>query len=123
MTPRLGVEPLEVRNLLTAILTTGPGVLMSEAGPNDTLDSAQDVGNLGVMPGVVVAGLIGDGPAGPADVDWYRFTLDRPASVSLSAQVRGANPSLKSVLSLYNNDPFNFQDCVQSARPPPAGAG
>ncbi|MEJ7638485.1 MAG: hypothetical protein WKF75_11055, partial [Singulisphaera sp.] len=109
-TLRLGVEPLEVRNLLTATLTTGAGVLMSEAGPNDTLNSAQDVGNLGVTPRVVVAGLIGDGPAGPADVDWYSFTLDRPASLSLSARHRGANPPLKSVLSLYNIDPSNFQD-------------
>ena len=42
----------------------GPIALVSEAGPNDTLNLAQDVGSVGVMPGVAVAGLIGDGPAG-----------------------------------------------------------
>src|SRR3954451_15028605 len=83
---RLGLEPLEVRNLLAATLMAGPISLITELGPNDTLDLAQDVGDLGRRRGVAVAGLIGDGPAGPADVDWYRFTLDRPAHVSLSAK-------------------------------------
>ena len=105
-----GVEPLELRNLLAATLIDGPIALISEAGPNDTLNLSQDIGNVGVMPGVAVAGLIGDGLAGPADVDWYSFTLDRPASVALSVVGSGGNPSLKSVLGLYNNDPSNFQD-------------
>jgi hypothetical protein len=110
VTTRLGVEPLEVRNLLTAIVAIGPAYVMSEASPNDTLDNAQDVGDPGLMPHVVVAGQVGDGPAGAADVDWYRFVLERPTTVSLSSETRGAGPALKSVLSLYNSDPFNFQD-------------
>ena len=48
-------------SLLAASLVTGPSILMIEAGPNDTLDVAQDVGDVGAATlRVVVAGRIGD---------------------------------------------------------------
>lgn len=65
-----------------------------------TLDQAQMLGTLG--------GAIGNGPAGNADVDWYAFTLAGPSAVHLSAAA-GAGQSAP-VLSLYNNDPFDFAD-------------
>ena len=71
-----------------------------------TLDQAQMLGTLGG--GVDAAGAIGNGPAGNADVDWYAFTLAGPSAVRLSAAA-GAGQSAP-VLSLYNNDPFDFAD-------------
>src|SRR3954470_15170149 len=75
----LKAEALEPR-LLPAALTFPAGIIpLSEAEPNDTVDVAQDLGDLSVMPAAGASGRVGDGPAAAADVDWYHFDLDRPA--------------------------------------------
>jgi hypothetical protein len=67
-------------------VTAWPGLLrpLAETEPNDTLDQAQDLGNLTLSARGEAVGTIGNGPAGAADVDWYRFTLDGPARVTLA---------------------------------------
>jgi hypothetical protein len=84
---------------------------MSFLGPNepgDTLDKAAALGDLSTQPAVVVNAAIGDSPAGAADVDWYAFTLDRAATVTLAAA--GAAGVAPPVLSLYVRDPFDPAD-------------
>ena len=91
--------------------------------PNDTVDVAQKVGDLSLSPSVQVLGAIGNGPAGAADVDWYEFTLDRPAQVVLTASPQKDSPNFHPVLSLYNNDPFDFQDLYDPTGASPVGPG
>src|SRR3989442_2358229 len=81
---RLHVETLETRCLPS--VTTWPGFLnpAPETEPNDTLDHALNLGNLSVTPRAEAVGTIGDGTAGPADVDWFSFQLDRAANVTLT---------------------------------------
>ena len=57
-----------------------------------------------------VLGTIGNSSAGAAEVDWYEFTLDQPAEVVLLASARTGSPNFHPVMSLYNNDPLDFQD-------------
>src|SRR5205085_10209370 len=87
---RLELEALETRNLLTAIV--GP-LLVPLAAPdtNDTLDQAVALGDLSSTPVVQVNGEVGDSASGPADVDWYRFTLDQPATVTLTSNRTAAS--------------------------------
>ena len=101
---RPGLEPLETRFLLSGNPPPGPHNLVAEAEPNDTLDQAQLLGQL-TRPTEVV-GAIGNSPAGAADVDWYAFTLAAPTDVTLSAKPRAGQ--MGPVLSLYNNDPGDF---------------
>src|SRR5204863_3729111 len=95
-TTRPHLEALEARDLLSV---SGAAVL--PADPSDTLLGAVGLGGLTPKP-LQVAGVIGDSPAAGADVDWYSFTLDAPAHVTLT--------SSSGVLSLYNNDPANISD-------------
>jgi Bacterial pre-peptidase C-terminal domain/Bacterial Ig-like domain len=105
---RLHLEPLETRALLSA--SAQPESVLREQEPNDTLDQAQALGSLNTDP----VGVAGDIAAGPrADVDWYGFTLEQPARVTLSlADLSGQHRP--GVLSLYNtapndsDDPFNL---------------
>lgn len=105
-TVRLHVETLEPRSLPTAI--SWPGLLhpVGETEPNDTLDRAQDLGNLSVTSRAEVVGNIGQGAAGPADVDWYQFALTAPAEVHLATLDSQGGSALVSTLSLYNSDPL-----------------
>ena len=104
------LESLELRQLLATSPLTASSVSLVEMEPNDTVDVAQKVGDLSESPSVQVLGTIGNSPAGAADVDWYEFTLDRPAQVVLTASSQKDSPNFHPVLSLYNNDPFDFQD-------------
>jgi methionine-rich copper-binding protein CopC len=79
-------------------------------GPGATLDHAGNLGDLSLSHQAQTAGAIGPGPAGAADVNWYSFSLDRPAWVTLSAARQQPGSSFNSVLSLYNTDPFDFSD-------------
>jgi hypothetical protein len=100
------VESLESRSLLSAT----PGLARSLTGtadPADTLNAATALGDLSTVPSVRVDAAIGDSPAGAADVDWYAFTLDRPATVTLAATGAAAQPP---VLGLYARDPFDPGD-------------
>ena len=78
--------------------------------PSETLDTAQLLGDLSTDPTADILGTIGNGPEGAADVDWYSFTLDGPASVTLDLGASTSSHPLNGVLSLYNDDPFDFQD-------------
>jgi len=100
--PRL--EPLESRDLLS-----GAGVMpVPETEPNDTLAQAQPLGPLDNLTATPIVGVIGNSPAGAADVDWYQFTVTAATHVTLSAASDSAN--LNPVLSLYDTDPGNTFD-------------
>jgi hypothetical protein len=104
------LEPLEVRTLLDATTAAPLVPLQVEKEPNDTLDLAQDVGTLNGTQPMHVQGAIGNSPTGAADVDWYQFEIATSSRVTLTTQnAEGAGP-VTTVLSLYNNDPFDFGD-------------
>jgi hypothetical protein len=92
------VELLEIRNLLSGV--TGPL-------PSETLNQAKPL-----TPGQEVVGMLGNGPAGAADVDWYHFHLGVASDVILTTRNQAEGRSLVSVLSLYNStepyDPINL---------------
>jgi hypothetical protein len=106
-TARSRVESLEVRNLLATLLGPGYPPPLSEVEPNDVVTRAQDLGTLDTAP-AAVAGAIGHGPAGAADVDWYQFELTNPATVLLTTQGGTAHGPLVSELGLYEADPYNL---------------
>jgi hypothetical protein len=101
------VECLESRSLLSAA-PAAPLTLTGARQPGSTVDAATALGDLSAVPAVRVDAAIGDSPAGAADVDWYAFTLDRPATVTLAAAGDAGTPS--PVLTLYVRDPFDPGD-------------
>ena len=104
------IESLEARCLPS--VTGWPGLLgpVLDAEGNSTLDLAQDLGNLSITGRGEAAGTIGDSPEGAADVDWYTFSLDAPALVTLTTLNQDGGSEQRSVLSLYNRDADNFAD-------------
>jgi hypothetical protein len=90
----LSFDTLEWRLAPSATL-----LLDRPAGP--ILTQAADIGLLDGS--VSVAGAIDAG----AEVDWYGFTLDRPAAVTLSAT---SESDFAGVLTLYNNDLYDYGD-------------
>jgi hypothetical protein len=92
---RLCLEALESRLVPSGTPLPTP---VLEITPANTLDLTGPV---------IVSGNIG-GAGGGAGVDWYNFTLTRAGTVALTAlpQSGQADP----VVSLYNNDPFDFSD-------------
>jgi methionine-rich copper-binding protein CopC len=106
----LRLRALESRNLPSAV--SWPGLLspVAEAGPTDVLTNAQPLPGLESTGRAEVVGVLGDGPYGAAEVDWYTFTLQHPASVQLRTLDRQAGSPLVTVLSLYNSDAGNFSD-------------
>jgi methionine-rich copper-binding protein CopC len=99
------IEPLESRALLNAS-TPASSILVVK--PNETINLAQDLGTL-IEP-VSVVGSIGNGPAGSADVTWFHFHLDDAERVELEVTPPAGKPPFASVLSLFNNDPQDFND-------------
>jgi hypothetical protein len=101
------LEALEPRNLpaSTTVLGAASSPLPSE--PNHTIDEAQSLGELNTLQEVRVDGSIGAGVAGGGDVDWYRFTLDRPSTITLGTSAVQPGSSLSSVLSLYGKSNEN----------------
>ncbi len=75
-----------------------------------TLDQAADLGNLIGSSPVSIQGTLGDGPGGTAEVEWFQFTLEHTARVTSLLGRQPGDTSLRGVLSLYNNDPFDFMD-------------
>ena len=84
--------------------------LTPAASPNETLDVAYELGHLGTGMEVEDYGSIGNGPAGGADVEWYTFTLDQPALIASKLERQPNDSSFEGVLSLFNNDPYDFYD-------------
>jgi len=84
--------------------------LTSAAPPNETLNAAFELGHLVIGMEVEDFGSIGNGPAGGADVEWYTFTLDQPALIISKLERQQNDSSFDGVLSLFNNDPFDFND-------------
>src|SRR5579872_4734409 len=72
----LRVERLESRTLMAAPVA-------ATDLPNETLVNALGLGHLSSGTEVVEQGSLGNGPAGAADVEWYSFTLDRPAQITM----------------------------------------
>ncbi|HYT88170.1 MAG TPA: DVUA0089 family protein, partial [Gemmataceae bacterium] len=103
----LHVEHLEQRCLLSA--SPWPALLapLAEAEPNDTLDAAQQLGALDDTGRAEVIGAIA--PAG-ADVDWYNFTLNSPASVDLTSLAPADGGQSAAILSLFNSHPWEWSD-------------
>jgi hypothetical protein len=99
----LNLEALEARNLLAAFALPLA---------NETLDQYLELGNLDPGPpapalAVQGTGNLGNGPAGAADVAWFRFELASAARVTLTVSDPPGS-GLVSVLSLYNTDPWDF---------------
>jgi hypothetical protein len=84
----LGVEQLEPRHLPSGgpTLDLASSIPLSWTGQPATAQAVLD-------------GSIGSAAGLSADVNWYSFTLDRPAQVNLSANSTGGT-----VLGLYNSD-------------------
>src|SRR5262245_57102976 len=95
--PRLNLETLETRYLPASLTWLGLLNPVAEVEPNGTLDLAQNLGDLTIAARAEVVGSVGNGAAGAADVDWYRFTLDAPATVHLGTLDQQAGSSLVSV--------------------------
>jgi hypothetical protein len=97
--PRL--EGLEPRCLLS-----GPGTLSPNTLFHETLDAALDLKSLGLGARASVAGAIGAGPQGAADVNWYEFSLPATAEVRLSVQAGLAGQPFDAAINLYNDAPL-----------------
>ena len=80
-----------------------PLPMIFEHEPGDTADVAAQMGDLSVSGGALLQGTIGNSAAGPADVDWFKFTLDAATEIHLTG-------SDATVLSLYADTPFDFFD-------------
>ncbi len=115
----LELEALEARTLPSVTLgSVLPAIAGTDA--NDTLDRAVDLGSLSTTSTLQDHALIGDGSAGAADVDWYRFTLEHTATVTLtSSRVEGS--SLVSVLTLFRSyafDPLDLGSAISNFSDP-----
>jgi hypothetical protein len=104
---RLRMESLEGRSLLATLL---PAVPLTGPVPNETLDQAINLGDLSNGQEVAVPGSIGNGPYGGADVEWYGFTLDHAMLIDAALAQASQGGAFQGLLSLYNNDPWDFQD-------------
>lgn len=94
--PITSIENLEIRNLLSGIMSANLPAAVPESGPNETLDQATDWGSTG---SAAVDGTI---DTNGIDVDWYRFTLLVSSEISLD--------STAGTLGLYNSAGFDTGD-------------
>ncbi len=78
--------------------------------PHETLDQAAELGQLATGSSLQEASSIGGGPQGAADVVWYRFTLQSAGIIHFAISRQDPNSSFNGVLSLFNNDTFDFSD-------------
>ena len=118
---RLTVESLEIRNLLSA---AWPGLInpQQEVEPNNTLDFAQDVGQVGggavaEFVGSIVAPSLRNGdfesPSDSStDVDWFSFTLVSAGRVQVSSLPDADGATSPVVLTLYGDQLAEFDPAV-----------
>ncbi len=104
---RPGLEWLEWRGLMTSSPSAS---IWPAAIPHETLDQAAELGQLAPGSSLQEAGSIGGGPQGAADVVWYRFTLQSAGIVHFAISRQDPNSSFNGVLSLFNNDTFDYFD-------------
>ncbi len=110
---RLSVETLETRLVPAPFTWTGTFPAKAEVEPNDTINRAQDLGDLTQQGQAGVVGTVTDDPTSLSGaVDWYQFTLTAPADVHLATLDKAGGSRLVSVLSLYNSDAFDFADSL-----------
>src|SRR5262245_52252449 len=101
---RLQLEQLEARDLPAITFGTNSSLLPAESPVNDTLDQATPL-TLGTDGTAQVSAVVGDSPAGAADVDFYSFTLSESSHVNLTVHGDGSASSVTGILSLYGADP------------------
>lgn len=97
----LSIEVLESRTLPEMTPFVGSLSPIVQPPRNDTIDQARSLGDLSIIRQVGITGTVGRPGVGAADVDWYRFTLDRPSTVTFATMPGRPGNSLVSVLSLY----------------------
>src|SRR5262245_10274958 len=95
------LEQLETRDLPAITFST---LLPAESPVNDTLDQATPLA-LGTTGTAEVQAVVGDSPAGAADVDFYALNLAAPSQVNFRVSGDGGSAPLKSILTLYGPDP------------------
>ena len=110
----LFVEPLEIRSVPSATSWPGLASPLTAAEPDSTPELARDLGLLSAAGRAEVVGALGEGNEGPADVDWFRFTLDGPATVNVATLNELGGSSLVTTLELFADAP---------AGPSPLGSG
>lgn len=98
--PITSIENLEIRNLLSGIMSADLPAAVPESAPNETLDQATDWGSTG---SAAVEGTI---DSNGIDVDWYSFTLLVSSEVTLDATA--------GTLGLYNDAGFDAGDLTNS---------
>jgi hypothetical protein len=122
------VEALEPRCLPAILAIPASVAVVQETEPNNTLNQAQDLGAVSATTTVAATGAVGNWNHEANDVDWYSFELNTPASVHLGIGPARDGTNFQGVVSLYNNDPFDFADpftltghrlLVQSQAPAP----
>src|SRR5437879_638263 len=96
----LHVELLETRTVPSAVSWPGLSNPIASVGAN-TLDQAQNLGDLSANPQLSVVGKIA---GASAQVDWYTFTLDSPSHITVTTRDRQAGSAFVSELSLYHAD-------------------
>lgn len=106
----LQVESLEYRDLPALAWPTSLQPV-ADSAPHEVLDQALRLpvpwsAGAPATAQTAVAGNIGAGPNGAADVVWYHFTLDRSAHVTLGT----FSGQQGTVLSLYNTDATDGSD-------------
>ncbi len=105
-------ESLETRSLLSA--TTWPGLShpVVDAEENNTLDAAQDLGEVSSGQPAELVGAIGDTTSTSSDVDWFRFTLAAAGRVKLTALPDSSSANSPVVLTLYGDQLTEFDPTV-----------
>jgi Bacterial pre-peptidase C-terminal domain len=106
----LSAERLEPRQVPAIVALPALLVPVHEVEPNNTLDCAQSIGVVSEIAPAAVSGAVGNWNHAANDVDWYSFDLTAPSRVHLTLGPPGGSATFQGVLSLYNNDPFDFSD-------------
>ena len=109
---RSNLETLEARNLLSA--NSWPGLLnpQADAEPNNTLDAAQELGQVARGQNVEFVGSIGDGADRNTDVDWFRFTLASSGRVQITSLPNAEEVATPVVLTLYGDQLAEFDPAL-----------
>ncbi len=119
---RADLESLETRSLLSGDAWAGLLNPQGDTEPNDTLDTAQDLGSVrdgqdAEFIGAIVAPSLRDGESesrsdSATDVDWFRFTLESTGRVQITSLPDAGEASTPVVLTLYGDQLAEFDPAV-----------